>query len=139
MVPDGEGARRLLVRCSLDLERDLLQLLPGIVVESVPDTLYIVGDTKAAGCDARHGDDARDGGSPAQQKTAAGEGFLMFRLDDGTGALTRQIDLEVGAGIDIDRQVVAGELHALGFASLGYVPGECFEHLLLRGTALLLD
>ena len=83
--------------------------------------------------------EARDGsGNAADDKAPAGHGVALSLLQDFLCAFSGDVDCKMGAGIDIDRGLVAHAFAVFGFGG-GEVGREHLEHLLLGGTIALLD
>ena len=122
----------------LNLERNLLQLIPGVVVKRTANAVQVVGDAKAMGCRPDNAEPRNGCDNATDNKAAAGHGIVPGLLQDLSRALAGDVDLKVRARIDINRGLVSCAFAALGFG-IGEVCREHLEHLLLGGTIVLFD
>ena len=122
----------------LNLERNLLQLSPGVVVKRAADAVQVVGDAKATGRRANDAEPRNDCNDAADNKAAAGHGIVTGLLQNLSCALAGDVDLKVRTGVDVDYGVIARALAVLRFCS-GEVCREHLEHLLLGRAIALFD
>ena len=122
----------------LNLERNLLQLVPSVVVKRTADAVQVVGDAKAMGCRANDAEPRNDRNDAADNKATAGHGVVPGLLQDLSRALAGDVDLKVRARIDINCGLVSCTLAVLRFCS-GEVCREHLEHLLLGRAIALFD
>ena len=122
----------------LNLERNLLQLSPGVVVKRAADAVQVVGDAKATGRRANDAEPRNDCNDAADNKATAGHGIVTGLLQDLSCALAGDVDLKVRARIDINCGLVSCALAVLRFCS-GEVCRERLEHLLLGGAIALFN
>ncbi len=66
----------------LNLERNLLQLIPGVVVKRTADAVQVVGDTKAMGCRPDNAEPRNGRDNATDNKAAAGHGIVPGLLQD---------------------------------------------------------
>ena len=122
----------------LNLERNLLQLVPSVVVKRTADAVQVVGDAEAMGCRANDAEPRNDRNDAADNKATAGHGVVPGLLQDLSCALAGDVDLKVRARIDINCGLVSCTLAVLRFCS-GEVCREHLEHLLLGRAIALFD
>lgn len=70
----------------LNLERNLLQLIPGVVVKRTADAVQVVGDAKAMGCRPDNAEPRNGRDNATDNKAAAGHGI---RAGPAPGSLAR--------------------------------------------------
>lgn len=74
----------------LNLERNLLQLVPSVVVKRTADAVQVVGDAKAMGCRANDAEPRNDRNDAADNKATAGHGVVPGLLQDLSRARRRR-------------------------------------------------
>ncbi len=74
----------------LNLERNLLQLIPGVVVKRTADAVQVVGDAKAMGCRPDNAEPRNGCDNATDNKAAAGHGIVPGLLQDLSRARRRR-------------------------------------------------
>ena len=74
----------------LNLERNLLQLIPGVVVKRTADAVQVVGDAKAMGCRPDNAEPRNGCDNATDNKAAAGHGIVAGLIQDLSRARRRR-------------------------------------------------
>lgn len=74
----------------LNLERNLLQLIPGVVVKRAADAIEVVGDAKAMGCRPNDAEPRNGCNDATDNKAAAGHGIVSGLLQNLSRARRRR-------------------------------------------------